>query len=866
MTTRCFWRCALVCAVAAAVAAVAAVAGERRLLSQTPAARPADEVTLRIIVVSTREQAQQIEQRLKDGENFALLARALSIDPSASQGGLVGRISVSSLRQELRNALAGLPPGQVSPIVPTPLGFAILETLPDAAAAARANPNGYPALDATGEVKYALDVGGLAETETSLDRFPLPENWNLDPKTICSVRTTAYDSMHQALEQFLAPAGARTGAAEPASDRSQAQYALGQLDLYRGEMTSGITRFEQALTLASAAATPDILESLGIAHFHKAQIDNDVFRAPGDRCLLPLAPGRGYARTADVTKAIDYYTQYLARRPGDLEARWLLNLAYMAAGKYPSGVPAKFLVPASALASSEDVGRFGDVAPRAGLNSFQMSGGVIVDDLENNGRLDVVTSSFNACAPMKFFHNNGDGTFSDRTAKAGLGDQLGGLNIVQTDYNNDGCTDILVLRGGWEVAQRKSLLRNNCNGTFTDVTAAAGLAKPTSTQTAVWTDVNNDGFLDLFVGNEDGPAQLFLNKRDGTFVDIAHAAGVDRNVVGKGVTAGDYDNDGWPDLYISNLTGASVLFHNNHDNTFTDVSAAAGVAGADRSFATWFFDYDNDGWPDLFAANYFVSIDEVVRTYLNLPHNATPMRLYRNLGNGTFADVTKQVGLDKVFMTMGAGFGDIDNDGYPDIYLGSGSPAYTSLLHAVLLHNKGGQSFTDVSASSGTGEMHKGHGVAFADLDNDGDEDLIFVVGGATPGDSHAMRVFENPGHGNDWLGVKLVGVRSNRPGIGARITVTVENAGAPPRSIYKTVGSGGSFGASPLAQHIGLGNDARVVSLDVWWPASNTRQHFTNVEKNQVLEITEFSSADVKLERPVTRLGGGPRPSERPR
>ncbi len=156
-----------------------------------------------------------------------------------------------------------------------------------------------------------------------------------------------------------------------------------------------------------------------------------------------------------------------------------------------------------------------------------MAAGIIVDDFDNDGLLDVVTSSFDMCAPMHFFHNNGDGTFADRTAQSGLGNQLGGLNIIQADYNNDGCLDILVLRGGWEIPQRKSLLRNNCNGTFTDVTKEAGLAEPTSTQTAVWADINNDGLLDLYVGNENGPNQLFLNNGDGTFKDISRASGTD---------------------------------------------------------------------------------------------------------------------------------------------------------------------------------------------------------------------------------------------------------------------------------------------------------------------------------------------------
>jgi hypothetical protein len=178
------------------------------------------------------------------------------------------------------------------------------------------------------------------------------------------------------------------------------------------------------------------------------------------------------------------------------------------------------------------------------------------------------------------------------------------------------------------------------------------------------------------------------------------------------------------------------------------------------------------------------------------------------------------------------------------------------LKPSVLLRNKDGKSFVDVTASSGTGEMHKGHGVAFADLDNDGDEEIVFKVGGATPGDAHVFRLFDNPGHGNDWIGVNLVGVKTNRAAIGARITVTVEGAGGP-RSIYRTVNSGGSFGASPLQQHIGLGKAARNVVVEVFWPVSNTRQRFANVPKNQVVEIRELSEAVTPLARRASPLGG---------
>jgi hypothetical protein len=256
---------------------------------------------------------------------------------------------------------------------------------------------------------------------------------------------------------------------------------------------------------------------------------------------------------------------------------------------------------------------------------------------------------------------------------------------------------------------------------------------------------------------------------------------------------------------------------------------------------------------------YYMSVEETVRTYLRLPHNGGTMKLYRNLGNGAFRDVTAEVGVDKVFMPMGSNFGDVDNDGYPDIYLGTGDPSYSSMLPNVLLHNQQGRKFVDITASSGTGELHKGHGVAFADIDNDGDEDILTVIGGATPGDSHAFRLFENPAHGNDWISVRLVGAKANRAGVGAKIKVTVKNAGGEPRSIYRIVGSGGSFGASPLEQHIGLGKAASIVALEVQWPGSaGTPQRFATVAANQAIEIREDAGEYRKLARRPVRLGGG--------
>jgi tetratricopeptide (TPR) repeat protein len=825
-------------------------------------ATPANEVTLRVIVVDSVAKAQRIVTRLQAGESFIALAQAESIDPTGAAGGLLGRLALSTLPSVLRDALVGVRPGQLSPIVQIPTGFAILKVIDDTDPANRSMNAATPATLATeASVRYVIDVSGLLEAEAVLQAFPKPPDWNQDPQTICQMRRKSLASSRTSLEGFLSPERQSARESRSPFDGMQAHFALAQLHAYDGRMDLALVQYQQAYETARSGVPAAILrmeEALGVAYLHKAGMENGTHRAPGDICLLPLTPGQSYSRTGDSRRAIEHFQRFLKQQPEDLEVRWLLNLAYMTVGGYPDQVSPAYLIPPASFSSPEDVGRFRDLAPHAGLDVVATAGGLIVDDFAGTGRFDVITSNFDSCGPMHYFRNNGDGTFTDRTSHAGLDGQLGGLNMMQTDYNNDGCKDILLLRGGWQVPQRNSLLRNNCDGTFTDVTVASGLAHPaTSSQTAAWGDINNDGLLDLFVGNEESPSQLFLNKGGTSFEDISRTAGVDRVAFTKGVSAADYDNDGFVDFYVSNFKGDNFLYRNNRDNTFTEMARAAGVPGPGHGFATWFFDYDNDGWSDLFATSYFTSVDESLRTYLGLANNAAGLRLYRNLGNGSFRDVSSEVGLDKVFMPMGANYGDMDNDGFLDIYLGTGNPSYASVLPNVLLRNREGKSFVDVTASSGTGELHKGHGVAFADLDNDGDEEIVAEIGGATPGDSHPLRLFENPGHGHDWLSVRLVGVKTNRAAIGARIKLTVENEGRGTRSIHRTVGSGGSFGASPLEQHIGLGKSARIVELEIWWPASNTRQRMTGLGKNQAVEIAELARSHTAIERRPITLGG---------
>jgi len=823
-------------------------------------------IPLRFILVKSAEEAGQIHAQLQSGFDFGVLAREKSVDPTAADGGLMGDVDPTQLRAEMREALRGVAPGGITPVFELPGGFGIVKVMraSEVAELEEAERARQAAAKAEANIQFDLDISGLNETEAALVQLPKPQDWYVDVNAACGYKKQSLEALRQRIATLEDPNAGGPGAHRTAYDLLAVRIAHGQYHIFFGEPDKAVEQWEIAYGMAQKEIpryAPYVEKLLGMGYLQKAQTFNDVYRHPGDRCIFPIDPRYKFTKTEDSDKAIQYLTQTFQAKPTDLEARWLLNLAHMMAGTYPSGVPQEALIPPSAFASAEDIGRFKDVAPEAGINLFSEAGGLIVDDFENNGLFDIVTSNWDLCAPMHYFHNNGDGTFSDHTAKSGLDSQVGGLNIVQADYNNDGCVDVLVLRGGWETAQRKSLLRNNCDGTFTDVTKEAGLAMPaTSTQAGVWLDINNDGYLDLFIGNENGPSQLFLNNGNGTFTDIAHAAGVDRVMFAKGAAAEDYDHDGYMDLYVSNYRGDNVLFHNNHDLTFTDVARQAGVTGTGHSFPVWFFDYDNDGWADLLVTSYNMSVAETARNYLGLPHNAGTMKLYKNLGNGAFRDVTVQMGLDKALMPMGSNFGDIDNDGYPDIYLGVGDPSYASLAPHVLFHNKEGKAFVDITASSGTGELHKGHGVAFADIDNDGDEDILTVTGGAIPGDSHMFRLFENPGHGNDWISVKLQGVKANRSALGARIKVTVKNQGRE-RSVYRTVSSGGSFGASPLEQHIGLGKSAQIESLEIIWPGDPDHpQKFTNLPANQAIAIKQGAAEYSRIQRHAVRLGGGKR------
>ena len=344
------------------------------------------------------------------------------------------------------------------------------------------------------------------------------------------------------------------------------------------------------------------------------------------------------------------------------------------------GVPARWAITADFLKSEQDVGAFVDVAPGAGVALTRRSGGAVAEDFDGDGYFDLVVSSSGPRDQLRYLHNNGDGTFTDQTAEAGLIGETGGLNVIHADYNNDGYPDLVVLRGGWWAEHGKypfSLIRNNgpnAKGqiTFTDVTEEAGVMSLHPTQTAAWADFDGDGWLDLFVGHESNakeshPSELWRNNRDGTFTNVAGALGLADLGYVKGVAWGDYNNGGRPDLYVSRKGSANLLFRNDGTKGFTDVTRQAGVAEPIHSFGTMFFDYDNDGWLDLLVLGYYTeTLADIPAFHLGLPNKAEVPRLYHNNGDGTFRDVTKAMGLDRVILPMGFGYGDLDNDGWLD--------------------------------------------------------------------------------------------------------------------------------------------------------------------------------------------------------
>jgi hypothetical protein len=634
------------------------------------------------------------------------------------------------------------------------------------------------------------------------------------------------------------------------------------LSLKVGQEEQSVNIYEDLIQRADLMSVDRLMPDMAIAYMRVGERSNCMLNHNGSSCIFPIKDGGVHTLRTGSSRAIATYETILRAHPDDYESKWLLNIAFMTLGGYPQSVPKEFLLPGLDADKAFKVKPFTDMAADLGLNINGKAGGVIVDDFNNDGYLDIITSGWGIGDPMHYFQNNQDGTFSDLTGKSGLKGITGGLNIQQTDYNNDGNTDIFVLRGAWNSNgygnQPSSLLRNNGDGTFTDVTIPSGLLFYHPTQAAVWADFNNDGWLDVFIGTENTghmdiggshKCMLYINNHDGTFTDVAQNAHCDMRAFVKGVTAGDFNNDGWQDIFVSTLDGKKYLLKNKgkagHGVDFEDVTVKSGIDGnRNGTFTTWFYDYNNDGWPDIMVADYRFTKSLAYYAGAEAAGNPVPQAgniyLYKNNHNGTFTDVTKETGLDKVVYSMGANFGDIDNDGYPDMYFGTGNPDFKSLVPNKLFKNMGGKTFADVTASSRMGNLQKGHGVAFADLRNNGMQDIFIEMGGAYYGDSYTSSLYVNPGQSNNnWISLKLDGVKANRAAIGSHIKVTFTENGVK-RSVYKDVNSGGSFGSSPLRQEIGIGQARVIDEIEIKWAGTQTIQHFNNIAPNQFLHITE--------------------------
>jgi hypothetical protein len=580
----------------------------------------------------------------------------------------------------------------------------------------------------------------------------------------------------------------------------------------------------------------------GVTGLRIGETENCVACRGESSCILPVAPEARHRVPDGSQLAIRHFREYLAEFPDDLEARWLLNLAHMTLGTYPAGVEPRWLISLERFRNPDHaIGRFREISSEVGFDRFDQAGGTIMEDFDNDGLLDLVVSTMDLTQAMGLFRNRGDGSFRDCSDAYGLSTQLGGLYCVQGDYNNDGFMDVYIPRGAWlQRPVRPTLLRNDGDGGFTDVTSAVGLLEPVNSISAAWADYDGDGALDLFVCCEQGPSRLYRNAGDDSFEEVSAAAGIELGLgaICKGAAWIDMDNDDAPDLFVTLQNGPGRLFRNLGDGRFRDVSRQSGIDGPNHGFSCWAWDYNNDGRLDLFATSYDRTTADVVRGLLGQPHHRHTSRLFQNRGNGRFEDATARAGLDLVFATMGSNFADFDGDGWLDMYLGTGDPSLSTLVPNRMFRNVAGNRFADITGSSGTGHLQKGHSVACGDWDRDGNVDLCVQTGGALDGDRYHNLLFQNPGHDAAWLTIRLAGNASNRAAIGARISVLT--AGAAPLTVHRHITSGSSFGANPLELTIGLGDADEVAELTIHWPVSGATQVFRHVAVNQIIRIAE--------------------------
>ena len=574
------------------------------------------------------------------------------------------------------------------------------------------------------------------------------------------------------------------------------------------------------------------------AHYLLVQATLRLGRFPAalerSRSLLDAYPDDGRAHLLAGTAAFwagDDRAQPWLERAVDLlesldrlEALWLLKLTHERQGPAAPALRPRHRFPLhpSGLAAT-DV-RFVDVATRVGVAKKDRGRGSAWLDFDGDGDFDLFSVGIQAEHAL---YRNDRGRFREVAQAAGLADARGGWAAASADFDNDGDDDLFVSRDAWEGRAPNSLYRND-SGAFRDVGRAAGLADSSDSFTAAWLDFDRDGYLDLYVANgvtgSGAPNALLHNQQTGAFLEVATAGAVADSGKTIGTAAGDFDGDGWTDLYAVNIGQFNRLYRNLGDGTFADVAERAGVLfPIEGGYVAFSFDLDNDGHLDLFASTMSAFPDVLNSMVTGEAIEPNRPFLYRNLGDGTFADITVAAGLKRSFGSMGAGLGDIDNDGFVDIYLANGGPQMARLEPNALFRNLGDGTFADITAATGTGSLGKGHGATFADFDRDGDLDLYASLGGHYDADTWANALYRNDGPARHYLSIELVGTEANRSALGARVAAFAEG-----RAIRAQRQSGFGFGSSnePLL-HLGLGSALRVDSLHVLWPGQPPQRFF---------------------------------------
>lgn len=597
------------------------------------------------------------------------------------------------------------------------------------------------------------------------------------------------------------------------------------------------------------------------AHYLLLQATLRLGRFPAalerSRSLLAAYPDDGHAYLLAGTAAFwardDQVRPWLERAVDllashdRLKALWLLELTYERQGEEDPAWPPRYRFPRRAAVPTATDLRFVDVAERVGVAKKDRGRGSAWLDFDGDGDFDLFSVGIQV--EHALYRNDG-GQFRDVAQATGLADARGGWAAASADFDNDGDDDLFVSRDAWEGQAPNSLYRND-SGVFSDRGCAAGLADSSDSFTAAWLDFDGDGYLDLYVANgvtgTGAPNALLHNQQNGAFLDVAAAAAVADSSKTIGTAAGDFDGDGLTDLYAVNIGQLNRLYRNRGDGTFAEQAERAGVLfPVEGGYVAFFFDLDNDGHLDLFASTMSAFPDVLNSMVTGEAIEPNRPFLYRNLGDGTFADIAVVAGLKGSFGSMGAGFGDLDNDGFVDIYLANGGPQMARLEPNVLFRNLGDGTFADITATAGTGSLGKGHGATFADFDRDGDLDLYAGLGGHYDADTWANALYRNDGPAQHYLSIELVGTQANRSAIGTRVA-----AFAAGRTIRAQRQSGFGFGSSnePLL-HLGLGSATRVDSLHVLWPG-HARQRFFDLPVDCRIRIAQREAHYQMLRRP---------------